>query len=99
MENSMASVGIAVLQSIYHQSQENWRWCNKCEGLTFAGNPKPGSCPAGATCEHASSGNYSLLKDVGGLLGEIDEIRGQENWRWCNKCEGLTFAGNPKPGS
>jgi hypothetical protein len=29
------------------QAQENWRWCHKCQGLYFAGNP--GShCPTGA---------------------------------------------------
>ena len=30
------------------QTQDNWRWCNKCEGLSFTGNSKPGTCPSGA---------------------------------------------------
>ncbi len=41
-------------------AQKNWRWCKKCQGLTFAGNPSLGSCPAGGNHDHGGSGNYSL---------------------------------------
>jgi hypothetical protein len=42
--------------------QLNWRWCNKCQGLFFAGNPSKGVCPKDGK-EHSSdgSGNYNLL--------------------------------------
>jgi hypothetical protein len=23
--------------------QDNWRWCNKCQGLAYAGNPTVGA--------------------------------------------------------
>jgi hypothetical protein len=28
-------------------NQTDWRWCKKCQGLTYAGNPSLGPCPAG----------------------------------------------------
>jgi len=75
--------------------QDNWRWCNKCQGLFFAGNHTPGSCPAGGMHDQAGSGNYIMARAPG---------VGQDNWRWCNKCQGLFFAGHdqgvcPKGGS
>lgn len=67
--------------------QSNWRWCHKCQGLYFAGNP--GSrCPAGGAHDNVGSGNYSLVQNTAGAAG-------QANWRWCHKCQGLYFAGNP----
>ncbi len=67
--------------------QTNWRWCHKCQGLFFAGNP--GShCPAGGAHDSAGSGNYSLVDNTPGA-------HGQNNWRWCHKCQGLFFGGNP----
>src|SRR5207342_2555562 len=72
--------------------QDNWRWCNKCQGLAYAGNPTVGACPAGGTHDHAGSGNYTLLQDTA-------YAPGQDNWRWCNKCQGLAYAGNPSVGA
>jgi rubrerythrin len=89
----------SLLWDIWKNSQDNWRWCTKCQGLAFAGNATPGSCPAGGTHDHTGSGNYRLPKDLGGLLGSIEKLSVQENWRWCTKCQGLAFAGNPTPGS
>jgi hypothetical protein len=67
--------------------QDNWRWCHKCQGLFFAGNP--GShCPAGAGHDAAGSGNYDIVQQWAAAPG-------QANWRWCHKCQGLFFAGNP----
>lgn len=64
-------------------------WCNKCHGLTFAGNSSLGRCPAGGDHDHAGSVNYSISCD-GTPVPKIN----QANWRWCNKCQWLTFAGN-----
>jgi hypothetical protein len=80
--------GIAVDE--FARAQANWRWCNKCQGLFFAGNPTTGYCPAGGGHDFGGSGNYALAIAPG---------PGQDNWRWCNKCQGLFFAGNPTTGS
>jgi hypothetical protein len=70
-------------------SQSNWRWCSKCQGLWFAGDPSmPAPCPAGGDHTSSGSGNYSLMTSVPGF--------GESNWRWCSKCQGLWFAaGDP----
>src|SRR5262245_31319356 len=72
-------------------TQRNWRWCSKCQGLWFAGNPTQGKCPAGGTHTKVGSGNYSLVHNA-------TIAPGQANWRWCSKCQGLWFAGNPSSG-
>ncbi len=67
--------------------QDNWRWCHKCQGMFFGGNP--GShCPAGGAHSKTGSGNYDIVKNWTAAAG-------QDNWRWCNKCQGMFFAGNP----
>ena len=73
-----------------YPSQSNWRWCHKCQGLFFGGNPGP-VCPAGGTHDKTGSGNYSLLHNAAVAAGQ------QANWRWCKKCQGLFFGGNPGP--
>lgn len=73
-------------------AQYNWFWCNKCQGLTFAGNESSGGCPAGGQHDHAGSGNYMLL------VNEPASPTCQSDWQWCNKCQGLSFAGNPTLG-
>ena len=41
-------------------AQHDWRWCKKCQGIYFAGNP--GSvCPAGGSHVKTGSGDYSLM--------------------------------------
>ena len=67
--------------------QNDWRWCSKCQGMAYAGNPSPGPCPAGAEHVLSGSADYSLLHDLPGNAG-------QDNWRWCSKCQGLAYAGN-----
>jgi len=68
-------------------TQRGWRWCNKCEGLWFGGNPGS-KCPAGGVHSKTGSGNYSLVH-------QATSAPGQSNWRWCSKCQGLWFGGNP----
>jgi hypothetical protein len=75
--------------------QDNWRWCNKCQGLAYAGNSSLGPCPAGGIHDHSGSANYKL-----GLLNSWPPRSDyQDNWRWCNKCQGLAYAGNAYPGA
>ena len=76
-------------QSLY-PAQSDWRWCNKCQGLFFGGDPNP-KCPAGGGHVKVGSGNYSLGHNLPAIAGW------QSNWRWCNKCQGLFFGGNPNP--
>jgi hypothetical protein len=81
------SVVAPPLYDFHANEQSNWRWCRKCQGLFFGGNP--GSvCPTGGSHDSAGSGNYSLVQNTPGALG-------QNNWRWCHKCQGLFFGGNP----
>jgi kumamolisin len=74
------------------EGQYNWRWCNKCQALCFAGGPSPGPCAAGGNHDHAGSGDYVLVQNI--PPGSI----GQDNWCWCNKCQTLTFAGSTSLG-
>jgi hypothetical protein len=67
--------------------QYNWRWCRKCQGMAFGGNPSS-VCPAGGSHDHSGSGNYALVHNS-------PPPAVQANWRWCRKCQGLAFAGNP----
>ncbi|MBM3946462.1 MAG: hypothetical protein FJ315_03555 [SAR202 cluster bacterium] len=39
--------------------QGDWRWCNKCQGLFFAGNPSQGVCKAGGTHSRSGSADYA----------------------------------------
>jgi hypothetical protein len=68
-------------------TQRNWRWCSKCQGMWFGGNPA-GPCPGGGNHTKTGSGNYSLVHNA-------TSAPGQANWRWCSKCQGLWFGGNP----
>ena len=73
--------------------QEEWRWCEKCQGLFFAGAPIAGTvggkCPAGGLHTAIGTGNY--------ILALSSNAPGQSDWRWCSKCQGLFFGGNPGP--
>jgi hypothetical protein len=69
--------------------QNDWRWCERCQGLWFGDNSTSGVCPAGGGHSEIGSGNYTLTQGTGS---------GQDNWRWCDQCQGLWFAGNGTPG-
>jgi hypothetical protein len=85
--------------------QDDWRWCNKCQGLFFGGGLGSSRCPAGGTHappNQSGSGNYSLPHNVPETYVLPEDVPGpapslQANWRWCHKCQGLYFAGNPGP--
>ena len=67
--------------------QNNWCWCKNCQGLSYAGNPSMGPCPAGGDHDHTDSANYTLAMN--------DPIfSGQNNWCWCKNCQGLSNVGN-----
>jgi hypothetical protein len=89
-DRGIARDGVLIheLRSNYTTGQNNWHWCNKCQGLTFSG---AAICPAGGVHDHTGSGNYKLaINDPG--------FSGQHGWRWCRKCQELAFAaGAPGP--
>jgi len=69
-------------------TQMNWRWCAKCQGLFWAGGQSNGICQAGGPHADVASGyNYALSIDVS-VTGA------QSQWRWCRKCMELVFEGN-----
>jgi hypothetical protein len=74
--------------------QGNWRWCSRCQGLFYAGNPTS-YCPADrgklGPGHDMTGGKYLLVHDVS--VGLPDPV--QDNWRWCSRCQGLFYAGNP----
>ena len=76
--------------------QSDWRWCNECQGLFFAGSNKAGVCPAAAGGAHNDTGslNYALAQYSEGHF----DFNCQLGWSWCYKCQGLFFAGNNTPG-
>jgi hypothetical protein len=52
---------VAQLKATIAGGQEDWRWCQKCEGLFFAGHTTHGKCPAdGQPHTLQGSGNYRL---------------------------------------
>jgi RNA polymerase subunit RPABC4/transcription elongation factor Spt4 len=65
-------------------AETGWRWCNKCQALTYGGEGYNGVCPAGGDHDHAGSGNYIVLHDA-------PFNSGQSNWRWCDKCQALVY--------
>jgi hypothetical protein len=68
-------------------SQEEWRWCHKCQGLFYSGDQElVGTCPAGGQHEKGVSGNYALTHNE-------PNAPGQQDWRWCHKCQGLFYSG------
>jgi hypothetical protein len=79
------------LPPLPENAQDNWRWCQKCQGLYFNGSGSSGHCPAGGPHDATSSGDYVLF--VNHVVGP-----GQSGWRWCNKCQGLYFNGSGSSG-
>jgi hypothetical protein len=72
------------------KGQENWRHCNKCHLLYFGGLPNS-KCPAGGS--HQNGGGPP--QNNGGrsyVLAHAPNSPGQDNWRWCSKCQGLYLA-------
>jgi hypothetical protein len=43
--------------------QDSWRWCEKCQGLTYAVGP-PKKCPEGGLHSLGRSANYTLMSYV-----------------------------------
>ena len=76
-------------------SQTRWRCCAKCEALTYAGGVAQDACPAGGAHMAGESG----YRPEALMLHEPPfGATGQPGWRWCRKCDGMTFSGSVAPG-
>ena len=67
--------------------QNQWRWCNKCQGLHYFFDPNHlafGPCPAGGTHAYAGSVGYLVVLNN-------PAAPGQHGWNFCQKCQGLFY--------
>ena len=76
--------------------QSNWKICNKCRSLVLA-TSLPGYCHYG--------GQHVVDKDpknesiwVYSLALNIPDFPGENNWRYCKKCKGISSDGGVCPG-
>jgi hypothetical protein len=75
--------------------QGNWRHCLKCQGIYF-GPGENGVCPSDHHPYHPHQ-TFSAWPHYAFLTG--DDAPGQQgNWRWCHRCGGMFFNGNPSKG-
>jgi hypothetical protein len=77
-------------ESANHQA--NWHYCRNCFGMFYAGDKRGirGVCPYGGS--HVEYGfNFLLEYDI-----PIEPAGTQANWRFCNKCFGMFYAGDPR---
>ena len=89
-------------QQMVGEFQAEWRWCFKCQGLFFLGNPSQGICPSDGKSHDASKSGKYLVNfgetHPGGSDGFSSTPGQQGGWRWCHKCQGLFFAGDANQG-
>ena len=84
----------AVLGEDAPGQQGRWRRCYKCQGMFFSGNRAQGVCPADSQSHDGSqSVNYAMVFD------NMYMPTRQGSWRWCLKCQGFFFVGNPDKGT
>lgn len=69
-------------------TQPDWNWCSKCQGMFYEPQKSNSVCPAGGHHGGSASENYVLF--YGGDWGD----HFQENWAYCDKCRGLFYASN-----
>jgi hypothetical protein len=70
--------------------QRDWRFCNKCHSLWFAGRQTQGVCAAGGEHVIEGSGDYALVTQVPDFA---EDIGLQRDWRFCKNCFVLWFNG------
>jgi len=80
--------------ALHNSVQTNWRYCNKCHGLFFAGRSGTGVCPNGDGHDGTGSGNYAITMTWNGDPNAAQE---QAGWKFCSACYGMTFGGANSP--
>lgn len=73
--------------------QPNWRFCHKCFGMFYDGDPqgRKGRCPAGDA--HVAHGLNFVLHYDHTRRQPLPGRDSQYEWRFCSKCSGMFFAG------
>ncbi len=64
----------------FKNRQNKWRWCNKCQGLYYAGL---GACK-GDDIHRLLGNDFAPIHDLAGAAG-------QAGWRFCRKCYAMAF--------
>ncbi|MBV9481904.1 MAG: hypothetical protein JOZ87_35710 [Chloroflexi bacterium] len=82
--------------------QANWRRCRKCYALFWSGLAAKGACPVGPFVKgHADHDARTdevvptFLQDELILTFNVADSTTQGQWRFCTKCYGLFFDGDP----
>lgn len=68
--------------------QADWKQCSKCMAIAFSANASKGSCHDGQP--HLFNDNVTRKYQLAINNPSFD---GQTNWRWCNKCQYIYWAG------
>ncbi|MEZ4449901.1 MAG: RICIN domain-containing protein [Nannocystaceae bacterium] len=71
-------------------TQDHWRWCRRCSVLSYGGGVGKCAAAGGAPHDTAGSANY-VVRGAGTPV----PFTTQDNWRWCNRCQGVFFGGVP----
>ncbi|MCA9719540.1 MAG: hypothetical protein H6713_29505 [Myxococcales bacterium] len=77
-----AQLSASIRAEAPHYTQEGWRYCSKCAGLSFAPNRARGVCPADKQPHAVESGACVLF-------AHRSQYAGQPGWAWCHKCQVL----------
>jgi hypothetical protein len=86
-----AASGIVLAKPAAAIEQSEWRWCNKCQGLFYAGPEwNLGRCPQGGShyATISSSYHYIMWSDLSGS----PHLQG--GWRFCQKCRSMAYNGH-----
>ncbi len=80
------------------QTQENWYWCDVCQGMWYGGykdsngNIKGGVCPYGDGVPHAGLNAYTT-SNYYFYYGAVANSNWQGNWWWCGNCYIMYWGG------
>ena len=69
--------------------QQPWRWCKKCQGLSWWEGLPASKCPAGGLHVQSSSLPYYMYYS----WDEGPSYWWQDQWRWCRRCQELSYNG------
>lgn len=81
---------IAPVGSTAALPQDCWRWCKNCAVLSFGGGV--GKCPANAGRPHDTALTSNYVIRVAGVPVPYNQ---QDQWRYCDRCQGLFHGGTP----
>ena len=77
-------------------SRTNWRHCESCQSLVFAGSGSGGRCTTGLA--HTFSQKGYRPEGLPNFDATREAVR-QSDWRWCCKCDGMTYCDADAPGN